>query len=91
MNAAEREQLRLSLMRYLDANATAYGLGEGLLLQMCRSEGRPELRAAEVRAELQYLEDKGLVARVGKAISPENRTYRLTAAGRDAHADLSHE
>ena len=91
MNAIEREQLRLSVMRFLSANVTAFGLSEALLCQMAKAEGRPRLTQPEVRAELEYLEDKGLAARIGKTISPENRAWRLTAAGRDHYADLSDE
>lgn len=83
MNPIEREQLRLSLLRFLEENPTKMGMGAGLLLQMARSEGRSELTRAEVLAELQYLSDKGFVADVAKSISPENRCYRITGQGRD--------
>lgn len=88
MTPDEREQLRLSLLRFLDANATGRFLGTGLLLQMAKAEGRGELTGAEVEAELRYLLDKGFVEMVAKQISPENKTWRVTAAGRDAFAQL---
>lgn len=88
MNSEEREQLRLSLLRFLDANATVRFLGTGLLLQMAKAEGRGDLKAAEVEAELRYLLDKGFVEMAAKQISPENKTWRITAAGRDAFAQL---
>ena len=83
LSAAYREQLRLSLLRFMDDNASPRGLGAALLLQMARSEGRPTLDQATVNLELQYLLDKKLIADVGKVISPEMATFRLTAEGRD--------
>ena len=37
----------------------------------------------QLDAELQYLADKGLVVAQDKAISPELKRWRITAAGRD--------
>lgn len=86
MNAADREQLRLSLLRFLDANASGrFGLKSALLTQMARSEGF-NVTQDDVVAELQYLADKGLVHEGKKAISPEVRVWRITAAGRDHFA-----
>lgn len=91
MNTVDREQLRLSLLRFLDARAESSpkGLGEGLLHQMARAEGRTDLAQATVRTELQYLADKGLVDVSEKVLSPENRQWRITAQGRDAYAEIS--
>ncbi len=83
MTSEQREQLRLSLLRFLDANPTRFGLGVPLLLQMARNEGRPKLEAEQVQVELGYLEDKALVAEVLKGISPENRAWRITSEGMD--------
>ncbi|MFO1461253.1 MAG: hypothetical protein U1G08_17855 [Verrucomicrobiota bacterium] len=88
MNSDDREQLRLSLLRFLDANATGRFLGTGLLHQMAKAEGRGDLTGAEVEGELRYLLDKGFVEMVAKQISPENKTWRITASGRDAFAQL---
>ena len=81
-NAQQREQLRLSLLRFLDVNPARFGLAASLLLQMVRNEGWPAT-ADSVAAELQYLADKKLAEPVDKLISPENRAWRITAAGRD--------
>lgn len=83
MNATDRQQLRLSLLRFLDENVTRYGFELGYLHQCARSEGRPKLSADEVDAELLYLEDKGFIEQPAKAISPELRAWRINAAGRD--------
>jgi hypothetical protein len=87
MHPEEREHLRLSLLRFLDANATAHGLSASLLLAFARNEGRPRLTPDEVAAELGYLADKGLAAPAPKPISPENRAWRITAQGRDFLAE----
>jgi hypothetical protein len=81
MNPWQIEQVRLSLLRYL-AEAAPYALGEPLLLQCLKCEGWAEAGAALAR-ELEYLQDKGLVETAPKMISPENRAWRVTAAGRD--------
>lgn len=89
MNANQREQVRLSLVRFLDANAgRRFGLSNGVLRQMLAAEGL-EAEAAELEAELRYLEDKGLIARRTKTLSPELAIWDITAAGRDFFAQMS--
>ena len=88
MNSEERESLRLSLLRYLDATP-ADCTALGLLTQYCRNEGRSGLAREAVRSELIYLADKGLVIAAEKIISPENPQFRITSAGRDEYAKLS--
>jgi hypothetical protein len=83
MNTNQREQLRLSLLRFLEDNPTRYGLPATLLLQFARAEGRHKLIEDDLVPEIEYLEDKGLIVSVMKTISPENRAWRITAAGRD--------
>lgn len=89
MNPEQREQLRLSLLRFLDANPTPYGLTSSVLTQMARSEGRPGLEFGAVVNELAYLQDKGLVAPAVKSISPDVSAWRITANGRDEYARIS--
>jgi len=89
MNANDREQLRLSLLRFLDAAVKSdRPLAESLLLQMAKAEGRPELTIGELRGELDYLAGKGLIITPAKIISPENRQWKITSAGRDEYAQL---
>jgi DNA-binding PadR family transcriptional regulator len=89
MNPQNRELLRLALLRVLDANSTRYGLGLEALCHLASSFGfylpEPEL----VDSELRYFEDKGLATQIVKQISPENRAWRITAAGRDLLASLT--
>jgi hypothetical protein len=86
MTTQQREQIRLGLLRYCDA-ADEYGLAASLLLQFVRNEGLRRVTAESLDAELAYLADKGLLAAVRKTISPENRSWRITAAGRDLLAE----
>jgi hypothetical protein len=78
----QREQIRLSILRYCEA-ADQYGLAATLLHQFLRNEGWRGLTAERLELELVYLADKSFLAPVLKPISPENRAWRITAAGRD--------
>jgi hypothetical protein len=78
----QREQVRLSILRYCES-ADQYGLAAALLLQFLRSEGFRALSADRLRVELLYLTDKSFLAPVAKPISPENQAWRITANGRD--------
>lgn len=83
MNAAERESLRISLLRFLAHRPWAFGLPTNVLWAHVRLEGLPHVSQQDVEAELLYLSDRGLVARVDKRISPESAAWRITADGRD--------
>ena len=86
MNAWQTEQFRRSLLRYL-AEAAPYSMSEPLLLECLRCEGWRDAATALPR-ELDYLAGKALVEAALKLISPENRAWRITAAGRDFVAGL---
>lgn len=88
MTQPERQQARVSLLRYLDAaaeSAPGRGIGEAVLQQYLVGEGFSG-GAQMAKAELTYLEEKGLVVKVAKKISPELPVWRITADGRDAYA-----
>lgn len=86
LDPQQRELARLSILRHLDASSGATaGLGETLLQVMLRNEGSP-LTIEQLKAELEYLQDKQFIAPLTKAISPELKLWRITAAGRDAYA-----
>ena len=74
----QREQVRLSILRYTQTQA----LSENLIRSYLNAEGLP-LDAGQVSSEVQYLADKGLLTSHEKTISPEVRMWRATAAGRD--------
>ena len=72
-----REQVRLSILRYcLRPTRT------GLVRANLRGEGFA-LDLDTVQLELDYLHDKGLLKPNDKRISPENKFWQTTAAGRD--------
>ncbi len=82
MTSASRELFRLALLRVMDANTTAHGLGAHALATLVIQYGF-RVTVEETQHELRYLEDKGYVSVPPKNISPENKTWRITAAGRD--------
>jgi len=82
LSPEQREQVRLSVLRYCDS-ADQYGLAAALLLQFLRSEGFRALSADRLRVELLYLADKSFLVPVAKPISPENQAWRITVTGRD--------
>jgi hypothetical protein len=83
MDNTQREHLRLSLLRFCGENNTRWGFPLGFLHARAVDEGRTGLAPAAVESEMDYLADKGLVSVPEKLISPENRAWRITAAGRD--------
>jgi hypothetical protein len=91
MNPERRELFRLALLRVLDANHTRFGLGLPALGHLAGSFGFPTPSDSELERELQYLEDKAQITPVLKGISPENRAWRITAAGRDYLAEAGDE
>jgi hypothetical protein len=86
MTKTQREQIRLSCLRYCVA-ARSMGLGTALLLQALHAEGLRKLEEEELREELLYMEEKGLLERKHKLISPENEIWSVTAFGRDFWAE----
>jgi hypothetical protein len=89
MNPQEREQLRISLLRHLSRGRglKRFGISTPLLLQLLRSEGMAWPDEETVEAELGYLTELKYVVVPEKVISPENRTWRLTAEGRNYVAE----
>lgn len=83
MSPEPRELFRRALLEALDANGTRYGLGLAALRLHLAPFGFPGSNTADIERELLYLIDKGFVAEVTKAVSPELRSWRITAPGRD--------
>ena len=83
MNPQQRELFRRALLEALDANGTRFGLGVSALRVHLGPFGFPGAATADIEAEITYLQDKALVTEVTKQVSPELRSWRLTAQGRD--------
>jgi len=84
MNTEQKENFRNALLRVLEERASdKFGLSLKAVAVFLHQFGFPASSADDINAELQYLADKGMVALVGKPISPENRCWRITAGGRD--------
>lgn len=82
MDPEQTEQLRLAVLKVLEANNGRYGRPVPALQVHLRSWGFDVPRES-IRNAIQYLEDKGLITEVLKGVSPENRCYRITADGID--------
>ena len=80
-----REQLRLSVLRYLD-RASGRFLYESLIRELISADFGGQISGEAVHSEMLYLRDKGLVRNPTpdeRPISPEIRSWTITAAGRD--------
>lgn len=82
---------RLSESRELLLKALLLGLnaagGAGMTIPSLRNValmgGFDDAEHQEIGEEMGYLEDKGLVAKLDKVLSPEIKRWRITADGRD--------
>ena len=83
MTTAQRELYRIALLRVLDANETRWGLSAVVLAVHAGAFGFRGLGAELASTELRFLQHKGFVTAPAQEISPENQTWRITAAGRD--------
>ncbi|HEY4414482.1 MAG TPA: hypothetical protein VGO57_02225 [Verrucomicrobiae bacterium] len=89
MNSQEKELFRLALLRVLDSNRTRYGLGVVAIAHALRLfsftaanfSGDAKQFHDAIADEIQYLTDKGLIEEAMKAISPENRAWRIASEG----------
>lgn len=86
MNATERENLRVSLLQQL-RTVGASTLPLSTLVNGARLAGFDSANDDIVRGELVYLLDKGMVANPERAISPENKRWRISASGVDFLAE----
>lgn len=92
MDSNDRELLRLSLIRWLVTKPLKFGTPARFLLVCAHSEAWPTLTVDELVEELEYLADptnalkQSLVTIVTK-LSPENTSWKITAAGRDFAAE----
>lgn len=89
MNPADREQLQLSLVRWLaKPGLPRWGVPVTYLVACARSEALPAATAPLLTAELDYLADptnalgQALVVAPNK-LNPALTVWKLTAAGRE--------
>ena len=84
MNPSEREQLRLSLLRYLEREHSAvFGVPVIRLTILVRSEGY-QVTEHDIEKELDYMADpeKGFVVPIPKVLS-SGSSWKITAKGLD--------
>lgn len=84
LTSEQREQVRLSLLRY-----GLGGFSASLARQYLISEGFGLIPLEMVNAEIDYLADpeKKFLRAANKTISPEVKLWKTTAAGRDYLAE----
>ena len=82
MNAETRQLIRETLLRMLEA-APHCGLPLSTLGLGLQKRGLRDVGDDAIRAELQYLVEKGMAVRVPQVLSPELAPWRITAEGRD--------
>lgn len=82
MSPEQREALRAAILLTLDANQTRFGLAAPAIAVHLIPQGF-KAEPKEVERELDYLADKQLAEPVKRSLSPENRAWRINAAGRD--------
>ena len=81
MIAKQRENLRILILTALDSSKPY-----AIEIASLRPSLPPAFRAladSELRAEIDYLVEKGLAKPEAKRISPENKQWTITAEGRD--------
>lgn len=82
MTPEKRERVRMAVLLGAEL-AKPYGVGLAAMGVATRLHGFGKLDADVLLAEVDYLADKGFLEETAKAISPENKLWRISAAGRD--------
>ena len=88
MNAQQRNILRVTLL--LVARSAPLGLTMDFAPVALRARSILA-ESQEIKDEVAYLVDKGLLVPVSKKVSPELKAWRITAEGRDFLAEEGHE
>ncbi len=83
MNAQQKENLQIALLRSLSSNHTRFGLNVEALQTFAASFGFPGIPAEEIEGQIEYLKEKGLVEEPMKVISKANRAFKISAKGRE--------
>ena len=82
MTTESRELFRIALLKILGRIPSAALRLEAIRLNLV-TFGFSDAAKEDIAAELAYLQDKGFISEFIKAVSPENKAWRITAAGRD--------
>lgn len=87
MKGEQLETFRLALLKVAAANLSRWGMPlVGFKLHVARF-GFIDAKTEEISPEVDYMVGKGLMEEVAKHLSPENRAWRITPAGRDYLAE----
>jgi hypothetical protein len=81
MSSQQQELFRLALLRVFDANRTRFGLGIEAVRHLAGLFGFVFPDREATAEAIDYLAGKQFLEEVAKRISPENRAWRITAAG----------
>lgn len=87
MNSDQTEAFRVCLLAQLREVGGENSLPVPTLCTGAKLKGFATADEAMVRSALAYLGDKQLVAGLAKTLSPENKRWRITAAGIDFLAE----
>jgi len=88
MNAQDRNILRVTLL--LVARSAPLGVTLEFAPVALRARAI-QADTQEIKDEISYLVDKGLLVPVSKKLSPEIKAWRISADGRDFLAEEGHE
>lgn len=83
MNSQQIENFRVCLLQQLREVGGENSLPVPTLVNYASVMGFDRANEDLVRSALAYLADKGFVALIPKPLSPENKRWRITAAGID--------
>jgi hypothetical protein len=87
MNAAERMNLRVGVLKVLQANQSRYGLGVDAITLHVSTLGFGRITAPEVEAAMIALEEGGMIARLSEPLRPGTAVFRITDEGRSYLAE----
>lgn len=83
LSAIQLEQIRLGVLRHLDAAAdTGYSISTAMLRQFIANDGYRQLDEETLVKELVDLETVGFIRRAPNKLSPKNPHWWITQPGR---------
>ena len=82
MNSAEKANLRLAVLKVLDANQSKFGLNLDAITLRLTPFGFDRITQPEVEAVMQHLESEKMIARLPNALTPGVHLWRITDDGR---------